>query len=454
MQVIKIPQILDFVVKNDMCTGCGVCISTCPNSAIEMNWNDYGFLVPILKGVCDSHGECLLVCPFNPFPSIECASETEIAQKFFDLTSKNNNKIGFYKNFYAGFSIEFRNTSTSGGIATFILSELFNRGIIDSVCSVRASSKSGYFYEYSLINSIEDLIRSSKTRYYPVTLAEVFSAIKNLDKRVAIVGVGCFVKAVRLAQMNNPTLIKKIPFIVGIICGGLKSAFFTEYLGEKAGVSIVDIQEPQYRIKNIKSTADNYSFECINKEKQQKNIINMKSVGNMWGTGLFKSNACDFCDDVTTELADISLGDIWIEPYKSDGQGTNVMVTRTELAEDIIKESIKNGAISAEKITLDQFLKTQQGSFNHRHRGQAFRLQYLKKKGVLISKKRYENEKISLDFKIVQLIRMFVRKKSLEIWKECKNAISFDKKIKIYLVFLRIATKFYHFKLRLTKNEK
>jgi coenzyme F420-reducing hydrogenase beta subunit len=42
----------------------------------------------------------------------------------------------------------------------------------------------------------------------------------------------------------------------------------------------------------------------------------------MWGTGLFKSNACDFCDDVTTELADVSL-DAWI-PYNKDGLGNSV----------------------------------------------------------------------------------------------------------------------------------
>jgi coenzyme F420 hydrogenase subunit beta len=29
----------------------------------------------------------------------------------------------------------------------------------------------------------------------------------------------------------------------------------------------------------------------------------------MCASGLFKANACDYCDDVTTELVDISLGD-------------------------------------------------------------------------------------------------------------------------------------------------
>ena len=37
-------------------------------------------------------------------------------------------------------------------------------------------------------------------------------------------------------------------------------------------------------------------------------MIKMSLLGDMWGTGLFKANACDFCDDVTA-VKDISLGD-------------------------------------------------------------------------------------------------------------------------------------------------
>lgn len=38
--------------------------------------------------------------------------------------------------------------------------------------------------------------------------------------------------------------------------------------------------------------------------------------------------ACDFCDDVFAETADIALGDAWLPEYVQDGNGTNVVVTR------------------------------------------------------------------------------------------------------------------------------
>lgn len=100
----------------------------------------------------------------------------------------------------------------------------------------------------------------------------------------------------------------------------------------------------------------------------------MRSVGDMWGTGLFKANACDFCDDVTTELADISLGDAWLAPYSNDGRGTNVIVTRSRLADEIIQTGMMKGSLVIEEIHPEKFIASQQGSFNHRHDGLLYRI--------------------------------------------------------------------------------
>ena len=172
----------------------------------------------------------------------------------------------------------------------------------------------------------------------------------------------------------------------------------------------------------------------------------------MWGTGLFKANACDFCDDVTTELADISLGDAWLEPFNKDGKGTNVIVTRSELADEIIREGMKNDELSVEPLSLKRFLSSQQGSFNHRHKGLGYRIKLAKKRRKIVPPKRHDKEKIPIDFKWVQKQRLKVRKKSLEIWRETKNARTFDSEMKKDLQRLYRLTKIYHYK-RAIKNK-
>lgn len=446
------PKVIDLVVKNDLCIGCGLCTYKCPSKALEMKWNEYGFLTPVLSGSCDNDGNCLSVCPFNPTPAEEVKTEDELANIFLNEAPNQHPKIGKYYGLYAGYSNEFRMTSSSGGIATYILTELLEQNIVDYVFSVKESSNPESHYEYAISKTKGELIAGSKTRYYPVTLATVFSEIDKIDGNIAIVGVGCFIKAIRLAQHSNPELKRKIKFLVGIICGGVKSRFFTEYLASKTGVPTELYYKPEFRIKDVNSTASDYSFGCYNKRTNEFKSIKMRTVGDMWGTGLFKNNACDFCDDVTTELADISLGDAWLEPYVEDGVGTNVIVTRSTLSENLLSKGEKKKIINITKLCLDEFLNSQRGSFNHRHKGLKYRIK-LKLPQYRLVKRQYKDI-IYIDFKLVQRQRMIIRGKSLNIWRNLSDKDRFDKEIKKHLFKLSILTKLYHIKNRLINRIK
>lgn len=440
----NIPRVLELVVYNNLCVGCGICAYKCPENALKMTWDEFGFIIPVLSGTCEGQGDCIQACPFNPLPKKEVRTENELGILFLKDATHYHNKIGRYMGIYAGYSSEFRNTSSSGGIATYVLIELFRKGIIDYVFSVRETGKSDVYYEYFLSSSENELLASSKTKYFPVTLDTVLPKIKDLQGKVAIVGVGCFIKAIRLLQYKEPELKNKVIFLVGIICGGIKSRFFTDYLASKAGVIRENIQRAEYRIKDLASTAGDYSFCCVDESNNIK-TVRMRDVGDMWGTGLFKANACDYCDDVTTELADISLGDAWFQPYIKDGRGTNVIVTRSAIADDLILEGISSSTLEVEELSLETFLKSQQGSFNHRHNGLPFRTKYAQKLNVIIPPKRFTVAKVPIDFIIVQKIRMKIRSLSFEIWRRTNNSLLFDKQIKRHLYLLKMATRLYHY---------
>lgn len=446
------PLVISEVVDNDLCIGCGLCVFKCPSNSLEMKWNEYGFLVPNIIDDCNSDGACLSVCPFNPQPEAPAKTENELASLHLIDTTEHHEKIGKFTGLYAGHSEQFRDSSSSGGMGTYIFDALLEKGIVDHVFSVGESNTPGIHYEYVVKSSRKDLLEASKTKYIPVTLASVLPEIYKLDGKIAIVGVACFIKAIRLAQSTDPYLKEKIPFLVGIICGGVKSKFFTEYLASKIGVDPEQIQTPQYRVKDITSSAHDYSFSCRDGHSNEQKLIKLKTVGDMWGTGLFKANACDFCDDVTTELADISLGDAWLEPFNKDGNGTNVIVSRSKLADEIIQEGMKSGKIHAVVLPLERFLASQQGSYNHRHNGLSVRLEQRNNKKLATPPKRFGQIRVGFDFKLVQKMRMIIRKKSLELWKKTPSHDDFDKKMYKYLYTLRLLTRMYHYKRSITKN--
>ena len=54
---------INSIIENNLCTGCGVCISEDKSHQAKMVWNNEGFLVPSL-GQNSTQDKMIKVCPF------------------------------------------------------------------------------------------------------------------------------------------------------------------------------------------------------------------------------------------------------------------------------------------------------------------------------------------------------------------------------------------------------
>ena len=435
---------IDLIVKNHLCSGCGVCISEDQTHQAKMIWNNEGFLVPLL-GKSSTQDKMIKVCPF----AIQQKDEDELGELFLKQPeTQYHDKIGYYYGLYAGYSQQFRETSSSGGIATYVFNTLLEQKIVDYLFIVKEVDGQ---YAYQFFSNVEEITQISKTRYTPVTLEKLFQELSKIDGKIAVSGVACFVKAIRLKQMYDPVLKEKIAFIVGIICGGLKSKYYTDYLAQEAGCKN-EYNHAQYRVKNKESYALDYKFSCIEKSDKKIHMVDMQSLGDMWGTGLFKSNACDFCDDVLTELADISLGDAWIHPYDQSGLGNSIIITRTKIAETLIKNGLNQNFLTLDKVTEGKILLSQSGSFNHRHKGMLYRIMKANKSMKIVPKKRDKHlDEQGIFFNFVQNSRLKTRQKSLGFWLETADNLKFKMKMKPYLDELKFFTLWNHRLIKLKK---
>lgn len=411
---------------------------------LKMDWDDHGFLVPFKYGTEPPPEDSVAACPFTTSAASE-KDEDRIATTYLSDAPKFDKYIGRFQDTYIGHSIEHRLASSSGGLATYILEQMIERGIVKYAFLVEAN---GADFRYRLVDSVSGVRRSSKTRYYPVTLASFFEIANELDGPVAVTGVACFVKAIRIRQTQDPIFASKVKFIVGIICGGLKSRFFTDYLASSAGAE-GPYFNPQYRVKDRSSTASDYSFSAESNDGTT-HFVKMKSLGDMWGTGMFKAKACDFCTDVLTELADISLGDAWLPEFRNDGAGNSVVVTRTAMADMIIREGIQSGRLAVANVEPVRIADSQRASFAHRWNGLGFRVKWAELfKTPLPNVRPRTISKTSLPFALVQILRNVTRSESLRVWKETKDLRSFTRRIRIYQRALKTLTKINHIVRRL-----
>jgi coenzyme F420-reducing hydrogenase beta subunit len=147
--MIRENNILD-IVNQDLCTGCGACVSESKES-LKIGWNEFGFLVPQQIGN-NINKEAIKVCPFNPSPDDEVKDEDKLGNIFLSDAAKYDSKIGRFENTYIGFVNEYRETSSSGGVATFVFRKLLEDKIVENLFIVKEVNGT---YEYQFFNNIQ-----------------------------------------------------------------------------------------------------------------------------------------------------------------------------------------------------------------------------------------------------------------------------------------------------------
>jgi hypothetical protein len=107
-----------------------------------------------------------------------------------------------------------------------------------------------------------------------------------------------------------------------------------------------------------------------------------------WGHGAFQPEACNFCDDIFAETADVVFADAWLPKYTSEWRGTNVVLSRSSIASRILLRGQSSGDIVLERLSLDEVADSQAGNFRHRRDGLRVRLHDDQAAGLNIPTKR------------------------------------------------------------------
>jgi coenzyme F420 hydrogenase subunit beta len=370
------------VVEGGYCIGCGVC-SAVSNGTIQINLNDLGMYEAKISddfgvGNPEAITKADYVCPFTG----KGPNETEIAERIFPHATIVDPKAGRYSYAYAGWAVEgqYREYGTSGGLVSWFLCELLRMNMIDAVIHVKPRNNSGgkkLVFDFG-ISDTEDEIRSgAKTRYYPVSYVEIIDFIEGNPGKYALTGLPCFVKALRLLSDVNNVIRERIGVIIGLVCGHLKSSFYLDMIAWQLGISLNNMTSFDFRKKIECDDAHTYGVEA----HEQTPITSVKRqafardlYGTNWGYGFLKYHACDFCDDVLAETADVVFGDAWIPKYDKDWRGTNIIVIRRPELEPLFSKAFAENRIHLENLSLDALIDSQAGSFRHRRKGLAIRL--------------------------------------------------------------------------------
>jgi len=422
------PNVISTVVKNDLCIGCGVCATICPDQTLDMRFNHFGEYNPIEDKVCDKEcGLCLKVCPFADGND----NEDTIGKRLYGNIPAIHHRpeTGYYLESYVGYAPDTRERGSSGGMATWLLSTLMKNGIVDYVIAVIPNNDPDKLFKYAILTDSKSVLDSSGSAYYPVQVSGILKEIQDKSGKCAIIGLPCFIKAIRLATQSNKKLRDRIHVTVGLVCGQLKSKHYTEYISALSGVC-EPLQKAIFRGKSPEKPATNYYFSCTDKDGITGKIFWDEGVAEAWVNRWFTPNACNYCDDVFAECADVTFMDAWLPEYWGDYKGTSIVLVRSPQIQDILVDGIKSDEINLKIIPIQKVTESQHAGIVEKKINLAYRLFIDKKAGFVIPQKRVEPMRIKNRFLVKKiLLANQMRISSRNIWAEQRDKGSCDVKI-------------------------
>lgn len=341
---------ITYTLKHKLCLGCGVCESACPVSAINIDEEKGEYKPRLDNTVClgDKCGKCLKVCPgigvkFDSF--IEDITENN---------AKIDKYIGRYNTIYTGYSCDndIRYHSASGGMVTSFLIFLLEKRIIDGAIVTKYSDLDHLTPEVFIARNKEELLSSRGSKYCPVSMGKVKSLISNVEGKYVIVGLPCHIQGLRKLIKIDKKIRDKILGLFSIYCSSNRNFYARDYLLKTNNIQPENVSYFAFRdngclgdltVKHREGTELRIPFE--------KYYPQLRSY--------FKPRRCLSCIDHYGELADVSFGDIHIEPYSNDHIGINSWIVRNSFWNDLFCNAASEGYIKMQPLMPEILNKSQ-----------------------------------------------------------------------------------------------
>lgn len=356
------------MARSGLCIGCGACAS---RGEVTVSLDHFGQYRPSGNATPEAFAQ---LCPFSP----AARNEDDLAAARFPSAPHYDRHLGRFEAAYVGATTDpaLRENGSSGGLTSWVAEELLRRGLVDGIAHVapRPPGKQGPLFAYRISRSVEALRQGARSRYYPVELSGVIAEIRQRPGRYAVIGIPCFIKAINLLRQSDPLIAERVSFLLGLFCGHMKSARFAESLMWQLGARSEEVDALEFRRKTVGRPANWYRAEITLRSGETRAEDWWHLADGDWGAGFFQNPACNFCDDVVAETADIAFGDAWVEPYQSDGRGTNVVVVRNAMLREWLACAAAEGRLDLTPVDTGFVVGTQAAGFRQRREGLAWRL--------------------------------------------------------------------------------
>ena len=316
---------VSIIKEKNLCCNCGLCVSVCPLNAVKYSEDTF----EVIKEDCINCGLCFACCPRSFFPiTLKFIKENE------DIKTKFSDQINYYREVYTAQTNDNQiiEVAQDGGIVTSLLKTAFQVNMIDCALAVGLTNKP-HKPAPIFVENVDDLLKTAGTKYSNTPSLKILHESKKY-KDIAIVGTPCMMeglKKISIYPFNEP-FYDNIAIKIGLFC--MESFDYSQILELLKN----EFQKPADDI--IKMNIDKGRFLVYSKDGTSLDVP-LKKVKKYGRLG------CFFCDDLTAEQADISVGSIGSEP------GWSTVIIRTQKGADLFQKALDLKIIEKKEIKED-----------------------------------------------------------------------------------------------------
>ena len=311
------------VVVAGKCVGCGTCVLVCPFGCLE-----YMNEKPSLVKECKVCGICAQACPQYEFPL------PEIENFVFGRERKTEEAFGVYRRLALARATDsqIHKVCQDGGAVTALLLSALKNGFIDGAIVTKSGQEKPFYPHPTLATTFDEILQSAGTKYfYSPNILAIAEAIKQKKSNVAFVGTPCQIRAIRKMQLAGlKKYVAPLKVLIGLACSEcfVYEGLMKNHIHGKLGVDPKRVNKINIKGKML-VTLDSETVAIPLAEAKQH-----------------ARKSCHFCEDFSSELADISMGGLGLE-------GWTFVIIRTEKGEELFSNAEKAGAITTRDASTE-----------------------------------------------------------------------------------------------------
>ena len=349
-------NLLDTIVKNGFCSGCGACAGLIGPSRVQMRLSEQGNLRPLSSGSLALKDVELVqaVCPGIRIEHDKLSPSSGYHPIWGPIERV---RTGQAKDF------QIRREGSSGGVISALAVYLLESRQVDFVAQIAVDTENPLANEVQMSRTRADVLSAAGSRYAPAAPLARIEEYLSTGQRFALIGKPCDVAAVRNLAKVDSRIDRQIPFLISFMCAGVPSIKGTHEVLSKLGVEADRLQSFRYRGDGWPGMARAVSLD---------GQVGEMDYAKSWGTILNRhlQFRCKICPDGTGEFADVVCADAW---YGKDGypdfeerEGRSLVVTRTPVGESLVREAVREGAIEVSDLAVEEVDRMQPYQLNRK----------------------------------------------------------------------------------------